>query len=110
MAKMYYQADCDLNLLSEKTVAVLGYGSQGHAHAQNLRDSGVKTVVGLRADSARWEVAKKDGLSVYEVPEAVKMADIVMLLLPDEVQATVYEESIRPNLKSGGRADVRARV
>ncbi len=101
MAKMYYQADCNLNLLGGKTVAVLGYGSQGHAHAQNLRDSGVKAVVGLRKDSARWETAKGDGLPVYEVGEAVRMADLIMVLLPDEVQSKVYEESILPNLREG---------
>jgi ketol-acid reductoisomerase len=98
---MYYQADCNLNLLGGKTVAVLGYGSQGHAHAQNLRDSGVKAVVGLRKDSARWETAKGDGLPVYEVGEAVRMADLIMVLLPDEVQSKVYEESILPNLREG---------
>jgi ketol-acid reductoisomerase len=98
---MYYQSDCNMALLEGKTVAVLGYGSQGHAHAQNLRDSGVKTVVGLRAGSARWDVAKNDGLPVYEVADAVKMADIVMILLPDEAQAEVYEKSVRQNLAPG---------
>jgi len=101
MAKMYYQSDCNLNLLEGKTVAVLGYGSQGHAHAQNLRDSGVKVVVGLRRDSARWDVAKNDGLDVREVVEAVKSADFVMMLLPDEVQSAVYYESVEPNLSEG---------
>ncbi len=101
MSKMYYQADCDLSLLNGKTVAVLGYGSQGHAHAQNLKDSGVKTVVGLRAGSSRRAAAEKAGLAVYEVADAVKMADLVILLIPDEVQADVYEKSIKPNLKAG---------
>lgn len=101
MANMYYQADCNLNLLEGKTVAVLGYGSQGHAHAQNLKESGVHTVVGLRKGSPRWEIAQKDGLAVYEVAEAVKKADLVMVLLPDETQSDVYSESIAPNLKEG---------
>jgi ketol-acid reductoisomerase len=101
MPKLYYQSDCNLNLLEGKTVAVLGYGSQGHAHAQNLRDSGVKTVVGLRKDSARWDVAVNDGLPVYEVTEADKMADFVMMLLPDEVQSAVYYESVAPYLSEG---------
>jgi ketol-acid reductoisomerase len=101
MAKMYYQADCNLSLLDGKTVAILGYGSQGHAHAQNLKESGVRTVVGLRADSKSCDVAKADGLEVFEVAQAVKMADFIMVLLPDEVQADIYEESILPNLSEG---------
>lgn len=101
MAKMYYQADCNLHLLEGKTVAVLGYGSQGHAHAQNLQESGVKVVVGLRADSKRWEMAKEAGLQVLEVAEAVKAADFIMMLLPDEVQADIYAESVLPNLRDG---------
>lgn len=99
MAKMYYQADCNLNLLENKTVAVLGYGSQGHAHALNLKESGVNVVVGLRKNSARWAVAEEAGLKVCEVADAVKQADLIMVLLPDETQADVYYESIRPNLK-----------
>lgn len=101
MLKMYYQADCDLNLLKGKTVAVMGYGSQGHAHAQNLKDSGVHAIVGLRPDSKRWEIAKQNGLEVYDLPTAVKMADLVMILLPDELQSEVYNESIKPYLKEG---------
>jgi ketol-acid reductoisomerase len=98
---MYYQADCDLNLLSGKTVAVIGYGSQGHAHAQNLKDSGISTVVGLRADSKSCAKAEQDGLKVLETGAAVAAADLIMILLPDELQSTVYEESVKPNLKEG---------
>ena len=101
MAKLYYQSDCNLNLLEGKTVAVLGYGSQGHAHAQNLNESGVSVVVGLRKDSRRWDTAKNDGLSVFEVAEAVKMADIIMMLVPDEVQADIYKKEVQPNLSEG---------
>jgi len=101
MAKMYYDRDCDLGLLKGKTVAIIGYGSQGHAHAQNLNDSGVNVVVGLRPNSERWQQVINDGLKVYETGEAAKMADIIMILAPDQVQAQIYEESIKPNLEEG---------
>ena len=101
MSKMYYEADCNLKLLEGKTVAILGYGSQGHAHAQNLKESGVNTIVGLRKNSKRWQVAEKDGFQVFEVSDAVKAADFIMVLLPDEIQAPVYEEKIAPFLKEG---------
>lgn len=101
MAKMYYDNDCDLGLLGGKTVAILGYGSQGHAHAQNLRDSGVNVVVGLKRSSKSWDMVKTDGLKVAETNEACKAADIIMVLVPDQVQAAVYKESIEPNLKDG---------
>ncbi len=99
--KLYYDNDADLSFLKDKTVAVLGYGSQGHAHALNLHESGVSVIVGLRKESRSWEVAEKDGLTVYETAEAAKKADIVMVLLPDEKQQAVYETDIKPNLKPG---------
>lgn len=101
MAKMYYDKDCDLNLLKGKKIAIIGYGSQGHAHAQNLRDSGMDVVVGLRTDSARWGTVIQDGLKVAETSEAAKMADIIMILTPDELQSKIYKESIRDNLSAG---------
>ncbi|HEX2927623.1 MAG TPA: ketol-acid reductoisomerase [Ruminiclostridium sp.] len=101
MAKMYYDSDCNLKLLEGKTVAVIGYGSQGHAHAQNLKDSGVNVVVGLTPTSSRRKQVEADGLKVYDTAEAAKMADIVMILIPDEKQAAMYEESIAPNLEAG---------
>jgi len=101
MAKMYYDKDCNLELLKGKTIAVIGYGSQGHAHAQNLKDSGMDVVVGLTSDSKRRQQAMNDGLKVLDTAEAAKVADIIMILVPDQVQPEVYEESIKPNLKSG---------
>jgi len=101
MAKMFYESDCNLDLLSGKTVAVIGYGSQGHAHARNLKDSGVNVVVGLYEGSKSWEVAEKDGLKVAVAAEAAKEADIIMILLPDERQADVYKKDIAPNLEAG---------
>ena len=101
MSEIYYQSDCDINVLKGKTVAVIGYGSQGHAHALNLRDSGVKVIIGLREGGKSWLKAEKAGFKVYSVAEATKLADIVMLLINDEVQAKVYKESIEKNLKNG---------
>jgi ketol-acid reductoisomerase len=100
--KVYYDKDADLSIIKKKKVAIIGYGSQGHAHAQNLQDSGVKVVVGLRKGGASWDKAKKSGLSVKEVGAAVKEADVVMLLVPDELQPAVYEQEIEPNIKKGG--------
>ncbi|WP_448533968.1 ketol-acid reductoisomerase [Parathermosynechococcus lividus] len=101
MARMYYDADAQLELLKDKTIAVIGYGSQGHAHALNLRDSGLKVVVGLYAGSRSAERARVDGLTVHPVAEAAKIADWIMILLPDEVQRVVYEQEIAPNLQTG---------
>jgi ketol-acid reductoisomerase len=102
MAKMYYDSDCDLGLLKGKTVAVIGYGSQGHAHAQNLQDSGVNVVVGLPAAFAEErEKVKNDGLKVVDTDEAAKMGDLIIMLVPDQLQPIVYRESIKPNLKAG---------
>ncbi len=97
---MYYEQDADLNLLKGKTIAVIGYGSQGHAQAQNLRDSGLNVVIGLRKGRS-WDVAAKDGFEVLEVADAVKKADVVQILMPDETQAKVYKDSIEANLKQG---------
>ncbi|AZG09455.1 ketol-acid reductoisomerase [Pigmentiphaga sp. H8] len=99
--KVFYDKDCDLSLIKGKTVAIIGYGSQGHAHAQNLNDSGVKVVVGLRKGGASWDKAANAGLTVKEVNEAVKDADVVMILLPDENIAKVYAENVGPNMKKG---------
>ncbi|MBY4595934.1 ketol-acid reductoisomerase [Ottowia caeni] len=99
--KVFYDKDCDLSLIKGKTVAIIGYGSQGHAHAQNLNDSGVKVVVGLRKGGASWPKVEKAGLQVAEVAEAVKAADVVMILLPDEQIAKVYREDVEPNIKQG---------
>lgn len=101
MAKMYYDSDCRLDLLKGKTVAIIGYGSQGHAHAQNLKESGVNVVVGLKPASERRKQAEADGLKVLDTPEAAKAGDIIMMLTPDETQADIYSQSIAPNLKEG---------
>ena len=87
--KIYYDKDADLSLIKRKQVAIIGYGSQGHAHANNLKDSGAKVVVGLRKDGVSWNKAKKAGIAVKEVADAVKGADLVMILLPDEHHAGV---------------------
>ena len=98
---IYYDKDCDLEIIKSKKVAMIGFGSQGHAHALNLKDSGVDVVVGLRKGSKSWEKAEKFGFKVLPVNEAVKNADVVMILLPDEIQPDVYYEEIEPNLKQG---------
>ena len=99
--KIYYDKDADLSLIKRKRVAIIGYGSQGHAHANNLKDSGVKVTVGVRKNGASWAKAKKAGIAVKEVKDAVKGADIVMILLPDEHHAQVYQDEIGPNMKAG---------
>uniref|UniRef100_A0A7C4WBS6 Ketol-acid reductoisomerase (NADP(+)) n=1 Tax=Geoglobus ahangari TaxID=113653 RepID=A0A7C4WBS6_9EURY len=101
MAKIYYDKDADLNLLKDKTVAVIGYGSQGHAHALNLKDSGVNVIVGLYYGSKSWNKAESDGLKVYTVDEAAKKADIVMMLIPDTVQPAVYKKYVHEHLDEG---------
>jgi len=98
---VYYDKDCDLNLIKSKTVAMIGFGSQGHAHAENLRDSGVNVVVGLREGGSSWGKAAAKGFEVYSVAEATAKADVVMILLPDENQAEIYKNEIEPNLKTG---------
>src|SRR5213596_3301940 len=99
--KVYYDKDADLSLIKGKNVAIIGYGSQGHAHAQNLNDSGVKVTVGLRRGGASWAKAEKAGLKVAEIADAVKSADVVMILLPDEQIAAVYHAEVEPNIKQG---------
>jgi ketol-acid reductoisomerase len=99
--KVYYDKDADLAALKNKTVAIIGYGSQGHAHAQNLRDSGVKVVIGQRPGGANYDLAKEHGFSPVSASEAASQADLIMILLPDEVQSAVYENDIRPHLKKG---------
>jgi ketol-acid reductoisomerase len=101
MATMFYEKDCNLGLLSGKTVAVIGYGSQGHAHAQNLRDSGVSVIVGLYEGSKSAVRAKAAGFTVLNAADAVKKADLVMVLINDEKQAALYRNDIAPNLRSG---------
>lgn len=100
-AKTYYNGDANLDVLKDKTVAVIGYGSQGHAHALNLHESGVDVIVGLREDSSSWSDAEEAGLKVYETSEAAAKGDLVMVLIPDQFQKSVYEESIEPNLEEG---------
>lgn len=99
--KVFYDKDCDLSLIKGKNVAIIGYGSQGHAHAQNLNDSGVKVTVGLRKGGASWDKVKNAGLNVAEVNDAVKAADVIMILLPDENIAQVYNENVAPYAKQG---------
>ena len=99
--KIYYEADCDINVLKGKTVAIIGYGSQGHAHALNLHDSGVNVIVGLYEGSKSAEKARKHGLTVMNVADATKVADIIMILIPDERQADMYKKDIEPNLTEG---------
>ena len=99
--KVYYDKDADLSLIKGKKVTIVGYGSQGHAHAQNLNESGVKVTVALRKDGASWEKAKAAGLKVEEIAKAVKTADLVMILLPDENIPEVYRNEVEPNIKKG---------
>ena len=101
MAKLYYDQDADLSLLDGKTIAVIGYGSQGHAHALNARDNGQQVIIGLHEGSKSKAKAEADGLTVFTVAEATKQADVVMILIPDTRQASVYGEHIAPNLKAG---------
>ncbi len=101
MVQVYYESDVDKDLLKDKKIAVLGYGSQGHAHAQNLKDSGFDVVVGLYEGSKSWEKAEADGFEVMTSDEAAKAADIVVMLVPDHIQGDVYREAVEPNLEPG---------
>ena len=100
-SKIYYQEDCNLSLLEGKTIAVIGYGSQGHAHALNLKESGCNVIVGLYEGSRSWKKAQEQGFEVYTAAEASKKADVIMILINDEKQAAMYKESIAPNLRPG---------
>ena len=100
-ARIFYEQDCNIGLLDGKTVAIIGYGSQGHAHALNLKESGVHVIVGLYEGSKSWKKAEEQGLEVFTSAEAAKRADIIMILINDEKQAALYEESIKPNLEEG---------
>jgi len=99
--KVYYDDDASLSHLEDKKIAVLGFGSQGHAHSLSLKDSGMNVVVGLRKDSKRWDLAVKAGIEVKTVPDAVKWADVIMILLPDQVQKEVYDKDIAPYVEAG---------
>ena len=101
MANIYYQKDCNMQLLEGKTIAIIGYGSQGHAHALNLKESGCHVIIGLYEGSRSWQKAEKAGFEVYTAAEAAKKADIIMILINDEKQAKLYEESIKMNLEDG---------
>ena len=101
MVEMYYQEDADLNYLEDKTIAVIGYGSQGHAQAQNMRDAGLDVVVGQRKGGSSYEQAVEDGFEPVSAAEAAKQADVIQILLPDEVQKDIYENDILPNLEEG---------
>jgi ketol-acid reductoisomerase len=101
MVEMYYDKDADLKYLEDKVVAVIGYGSQGHAQAQNLKDSGVNTIIGLRKESSSWPIAEEDGFKVYETAEAAAKADVIQILIPDIKQASVFKNDIEPNLEEG---------
>lgn len=98
---IYYDKDCDINIIKSKKVAIIGFGSQGHAHAENLRDSGVDVKIGLYKGGRSWQKAKNKGFDVLDVADAAKWADVVMVLIPDEIQADVYKADIEPNLEAG---------
>ncbi len=100
-AKIFYQEDCNLSILDDKTIAIIGYGSQGHAHALNLKDSGCNVIIGLYEGSKSWAKAEAQGFKVYTAAEAAKLADIIMILINDEKQAQMYKNDIEPNLEAG---------
>lgn len=100
-SRIYYQEDCNVSLLEGKTIAIIGYGSQGHAHALNLKESGCHVIIGLYENSASWKRAEGAGFEVYAAGEAAERADIIVILINDEKQAQLYEESIAPNLEDG---------
>ncbi|MDH5717029.1 MAG: ketol-acid reductoisomerase [Spirochaetia bacterium] len=101
MANLYYDEDCNLDILKNDTIAVIGYGSQGHAQAQNMKDSGLNVIIGLRSSSESVEQAKKDGFEVYDPSDAAQKATIIQILAPDTVQSKLFEEAIKPNLTAG---------
>ena len=99
--KIFYEKDCNLSLLDGKTIAIIGYGSQGHAHALNLKDSGAHVIIGLYEGSKSWKRAEEQGFEVFTAAEAAKKADIIMILINDELQAALYKKDIEPNLEAG---------
>ena len=99
--RIFYQEDCNLGLLDGKTIAIIGYGSQGHAHALNLKESGCNVIIGLYEGSKSWKRAEEQGFKVYTAAEAAKQADIIMILINDEKQADMYKKDIEPNLEEG---------
>ncbi|MDP2767915.1 MAG: NAD(P)-binding domain-containing protein, partial [Candidatus Methanoperedens sp.] len=101
MVKIFYDKDADLNVLKDKTIAVIGYGSQGAGQAQNLHDSGLDVIVGVRREGESWAQAKIDGLTVMSMAEAAKKADIIQMLVPDELQASIYAAEIAPSMSKG---------
>ena len=101
MAKIFYQEDCNLSLLDGQTIAIIGYGSQGHAHALNAKESGCHVIIGLYEGSKSWKRAEEQGFEVYTAAEAAKKADIIMVLINDELQASMYKKDIEPNLEEG---------
>ena len=101
MSKIYYQEDCNLSMLDGQTIAIIGYGSQGHAHALNLKESGCRVIVGLYEGSRSWKRAEEQGFEVLTAAEAAKKADVIMILINDELQADMYQRDIEPNLKEG---------
>jgi len=105
MAKVYFDKEVTLEPIEGKTIAVVGYGSQGHAQAQNMRDSGLNVIVGLRPEGQSWQRAKKDGFKVYPIPEAAEKGDVILVLTPDMAQPSIYEESITPHLAEGKTLD-----
>ena len=100
-ARIFYQEDCNLSVLEGQTIAIIGYGSQGHAHALNLKDSGCNVIIGLYEGSKSWAKAEAQGFEVYTAAEAAKKADIIMILINDELQADMYKKDIEPNLEEG---------
>lgn len=101
MSRIYYQEDCNISMLEGKTIAIIGYGSQGHAHALNAKESGCKVIIGLYEGSKSWDKAVKQGFEVYTAAEAAKKADVIMILINDEKQAAMYKKDIEPNLEEG---------
>src|SRR5688572_33273139 len=100
-ATIYYDKDCDLSVLKNKTIAILGYGCQGHAQAQNLRDSGCNVIIGQRPGSPNYDLAVSHGFKPLSVDDVTKQADLINMLLPDEVQGDIYRNNVKPNLKPG---------
>ncbi|MBS7648946.1 ketol-acid reductoisomerase, partial [Candidatus Bathyarchaeota archaeon] len=101
MVKVYFDKDANLDVIKDKTVAVIGYGSQGRAQSQNMRDSGLKVIIGLRPEGESWKRAEQDGFEVYSMPEAAKRGDIIFMLVPDMIQPEIYNEYIKPHLSEG---------